>query len=255
MPQIEYHKIFAFIIALKRSRNNSVILKKAYHKLSREYGLSPQTFKKYLAQAIEYGMITDEGNRYEVKKFAEIVTEMHQGSNLYFGNHEILEGKSLSVKEILIELYECYIIDNIYNAQKSKIKKKSNDLKTLKFIKSETGKRHPYLAKHEYNKLKQICKKSIKERASIENEIEKTLFNQVITSCRHTSDVLGLSKSTSNMVLSNLKKLKREIAVKWIDKCNMVNFEKAKAMYPKATIYPLPYMDKIKVCFGSILTI
>lgn len=255
MPNTDFFKVFSFIVALKRSRNNSVILKKAYHKLSREYGLSPQTFKKYLYQAIDCGMITECDNRYEVKQFAVIVTELHSGSGLYFGKHDILAGKSLDVKEILNELYECYVLDNIYNKQSNKIKKKSNDLKTLKFIKSETGKRHPYLSKHEYEKLKKICKKSISERASLENEIEKTLFNHVITSCRHTAGVLGISKSRSNKVLSNLKKIKREIASKWIDGCNQVNFEMAKIKYPRATIYPLPSVDKIKICFGSILTL
>ena len=255
MTQNEFYKLFAFIVALKRSRNNSVILKKAYHKLSREYSLSPQTFKKYLYQAIDFGIITELDNRYEVKQFAVIVKELHSGSGLYFGKHDILSGESLNVKEILNELYECYVIDNIYNKQSKKIKKKSNELNTLKFIKSETGKRHPYLTKKEYEKLKQICKKSINERASIENEIEKTLLNHVITSCRHVAKVLGISKSRSNKVLSNLKKLKREIALKWIEGCNEFNFEMAKIKYPRATVYPLPSVDKIKVCFGSILTV
>lgn len=248
------YKVFSFLVALKRSRRNSVIMKGAAYKDCKIYGISAQTFKKYLSEAIELGFIIDQGDRYSVKKLAEIISEIHQGGNLFFGKHNILKSKELSVKKITDEILGCYV-EEIFHSQTKKIITKSKKLATYKFVESETVKRHSPLTQSNLKDVKKVLKESKESRALNQKQIETSLYKHVITSARHTAAKLGISKNRSNHILSNLKSLKREIIVKWIPGCTMVNFEQAKVNFPKATIYPMPSINKIKVCFGSKLSL
>lgn len=246
-------KIFAFLIALKRERKNSIIFKAPAYKACTKYNLSPQTFKKYLREAIEAGFIEDLGDRYRIISFKKIASHFCKENEIIFRKHLILRSKVTDTKQIVLKLSQDLVYDNVVYLQKKAIETKKRDIELITELLNGTGKNKLY-SKSDYKRIN-ILRKSRKISVRGLAKIKDSLSEEIITSCRHLGDKFGVSPKKANKMLSDGGEMfKREIKVEWVDGATFFNFEMAREMNPKAIVHPLPSKDKIKINRGSRLT-
>ena len=245
-PMVDKHKIISFLIVLKRYRKNSVIFKEAKYKMAQKVGMSTNTFCKYLNQSLLLGHVTDQGDRYTLKKFEDVVREFCEVNNLHFNNHQILKRKSqLSFKETLAEFQEYLLLDNTLGRQEKAIKRKNDKIESYR--KLRTVKRHAGGG----------CSKKDKELISSGQHRVENIYAHLnyrssnVTSARHSGNAIGVSHQKANKILNSLKTATRNILVKWVHGISMFKIEQLRSRYPQATIIPLIQYNKIKVCFGS----
>lgn len=241
-------KLLSFIISIKRYKKNSILLKGAVSEMAKKLEIHPETFKKYLKLSLERKYIVDKGNRYLVVSLPEILRDFSLNTSLVFMQHEILKNRSkISLKSVLQEVQGFLVIDNIINQQEYAIKKKKEKIEVYNLLK-RTDK--SYFQPRDVALIKKNIKKADYRCAeNIENHLNYKANN--ITSARHVSGKLGISVMSANKLLHNIPNHKRKIVVKWIHGATMLNFELARIAYPKATVIPMLYYNKIKVCFGS----
>ena len=239
-------KLLAFTIAIKRYKSNSVLMDTARYKMSSKFGISTQTFNKYLVEAQKIGWINISGGNFVVKKLNDIIIDFNNQTGLFFSNHKVLENrKKHSFKDVLKEIEQILLIDNIIAPQQFEINKKSKFVNDYNILISPTGKKR--------GKVTQSQKKMMRMGLrSAEKEISGMNYtDRVMTSARHTSSVMGMSVSKANKVLNLGGKVNRSILQVWIHGISFVKIEELKIQYPKAKIIPYVHYNKIKVCFGS----
>jgi hypothetical protein len=246
-------KKIAFLIALKRGRRNSIILKGPVYKISYKYGLAPQTFKKYLREAIELGLIEDLGDRYRVIGFKAIVSDFCNEHKVILRKHLLLRSEITCTKQIVRELSRVLVYDNVVFLQKRAIENKKKDIELISELVSGTGK-NKFYSKSEIKKIKALQKK---KQISVRhlNRLKNSLSEEIITSCRSLSEKFGVSPKKANKILADGGEIfKREIKVDWIEDATFFNFEMARELNPRAVVHPLPSKNKIKVNHGSRLS-
>ena len=243
-------KLISFIIALKRYKLNSVLLKHKSYKIAPKFNLSTQTFDLYLKKCIQLGWIKFDGEKYTIKKLQDILIEFNEQTNLFFSNHKILKNKkTINFKLVLKEIEQILLIDNVIAPQQNKIDKKTEFINDYNKLISPTVVKR---GKTSSSQLKMI--KSGLRGAGM--EINRMVYNdKIVTSARHTSSVLGFSIAKANKVLNYGGKIKRVIVQKWVHGISFVKIEQLKIEYPGACIIPYVHYDKIKVCLGSSLLI
>jgi hypothetical protein len=244
-------KILALIISLKRCRRNSIIIKKAKYKMANDVKLHPNTFTKYLKEAIDKGYILDMGSHYKVVKFKDVVRGFNSETSLVFNNHEILSTGSSDFNTNLKNLENLLFIDNIYTRQQKAIESKK-EKKRLFAILKQTDK--SYVRPEDYKRAKRLLKKvkSIECVAKVEENMNLDI--DVRTSARHAGELIGMSSQKANKILNNLPGYKRKVFNEWFPLTGGVDqVLYLRDLYPKAVVYALPYKGKIKVCFGSTL--
>lgn len=247
------YKILAFIIALKRAKRNSVILKRPIYKMAQKYGICGVSFKKYLTKSIELGYIIEKEDRYVIIKFKEIVKHFCGEQKIYFGYYNILRNRSnVTVKTITEELLCISMMDNVIKPQEYVIERKKRDIGIIKHS-LKTDKKPRPLSKRDYARMKKLAKQGMLSAKSLQRLIDSTT-GIVISSNRHASRKTGISNFKAGQVLSKGGKyFSRTKLEKYHHGCNAFNLEKLNHMYPKAWIIPLPHYDKIRVSFGSQL--
>lgn len=237
-------KEFSLIVALKRKRKNSKILKKAKYKLAADYNLHPTTFCKLLQQCISEGWIEEIGEYYHIKKFSFIVKDFCEKSDLRFHFHEILgpdhknRHQNIDVKSITEEVLSKLLLDNVMAPQEYIISLK----KGLSSKNSRTVKRSMM-------KLKKLG------FYSCADDVEKGIQESVVTSDRHTAKRMKITRYRARKVLNAGLSATREIKSDWRPLRNAVlDYDKARLDFPKATILVLPHYGQIKICHGSVLS-
>lgn len=248
MSNNKYHKIISLLIAMKRQRRNSVIFLTAYYKLAPQFGLSPQTFKKYLLEAEKLGWIQISGGRITINSLPSILEDFISDSGLYFGKYNVLKSKETSFKDVLSEIESILLMSNIYDRQQYHINKKNQKIKSAKRLSStEKSKGN--------RKLSALDKRVISDGLHREKNVKGKLeYNgSVVTSARHTASKLGVSVNKANKILNRGLHFTREIKELWFKGCSHGLFDALRESYPKATILMLGNCGYTKVCFGSVL--
>lgn len=244
------YKLIALIIALKRFKRNSVIIKKARYKMAQQVSLHPQTFNKYFEEAIERGWITDCGNCYKLIRFKTILREFCIENDLLFLFHKILRNKNSNFKHVLSELESYLAKDNIYETQAQVIENKKKQIEVF-----QKCRRTDLMGKVDPKAYRKLIKKLGKPLNSVKDIKKELNFNnEVVTSCRHTATKLGISASKANRLLNNMPGTQRRILFQFFEGCSLELFDHLRQEYPKATIYPMVSKGKTKVCFGSQIT-
>lgn len=248
------YKIFSFIIALKRYKRNSFVLNTPKYILAKKLNISVNTYSKYLQEAIELGWISKESNGYRIIKFREIVIDQYSELELFFDKHRILASKSLDFKEIEQQINELLIIDNIIKPQQRKINQKSLIELFERFSNNGTDKKVkdewyelPY--KTRLRIVQAYKKKCVQDQKNNSQQYRK----DVITSVRHASKKLSISKYKASKVMNGARNFDRTILSSWVKGVSFIKMEQLKIQFPNATIIPFMKFDKIKVCHGSIL--
>jgi hypothetical protein len=241
-------KLISFIIALKRYRLNSVLLKHKSYKIAPKFNLSPQTFNSYIQKCIEIGWINFDGEKYTSKKLQDIIVDFNKKTNLFISNHEILKNKkTFDFKEVLKEIEQILLIDNVIAPQQHQIDKKTKFINDYNDLNSPTDFRKGKVSKSQMKMIKAGL-------LSAGREIQKMVYNdRIVTSARHTADKLGMSISKSNKLLNSGGKIHRIIIQRWVHGISFVRIEQLKIDYPGACIIPYVHYNKIKVCLGSSL--
>jgi hypothetical protein len=240
-------KLISFIIALKRYRLNSVLLKHKSYKIAPKFNLSTQTFDLYLKECIQLGWIEEKDNHYQIKKFIKIVDDYKEKINFSFRNHSMIKSsKDTNYKKIKKQIEELLILDNVISPQINQINKKRKKISLFNKLSNPTVKK---LSSQDYKAVKSFIKNGMSCAGEKINEIN--FLDSVRTSSRHTSGVTGFSISKSNKLLSNSDIFGREILIKWVHGISKWKIEELKNKFPKAKLILFPSYDKIKVCFGS----
>jgi hypothetical protein len=246
------NKVLSFIIALKRFKNNSVILKKAKYKMAHQIGLHPNTFIKYLKEAIDCGYIYQDDSKYHIAPLKDILIDFYEETELVFLSHSILLSKETNYKKVLSEIEYCLIIDNVYEMQEKAKRKKERFIESAERI-LQTGQSHTYISKSEYKSLKNLLKKEGGVNGVAKKLEEQNYMPINITSARHTAKKLNISTSKANRLLSSVPGFHRYVHVLWVDGCSLPLYDALVEQYPRSTIYPMVSINKIKVCSGSSL--
>ncbi|MFN5416300.1 MAG: hypothetical protein ACK5B9_04525 [Flavobacteriia bacterium] len=243
-------KLISFIIALKRYRLNSVLLKHKSSKIAPKFNLSVTTFNNYIEKCIELGWINFDGEKYHIKRLQDILIDFNSRTNLFFSNHKVLKNKkTINFKIVLKEIEQILLIDNVIAPQQHQIDKKTEFINNYNILTSPTVAKR---GRTSSNQLKMI--KSGLRGAG--REIEKMVYNDsIVTSARHTASVLGVSVAKANKMLNYGGKVKRVIVQKWVHGISFIKIEQLKLQYPGACIIPYVHYNKIKVCLGSSLFI
>jgi hypothetical protein len=244
-------KIISLAVAIKRKRKNSIVLKKANYILAKEYNLSPNTFAKYFNELNSLGFLEDQGNCYRVASLSKIISFYFKDSDIFFGQHRILRGKSTNPKEIETELRQLLVVDNIIKPQQRQIENK----RLIKLFIDSLG--TDKQAKSEWFSLPyKVRKKTMRMYSkSVRNKEAKNKFNdQIVTSVRHTAIKVGVTKYMASKTLKSNDMYTRKIEEKWYNGCSFLLIERLKVQYPDCLIIPYPHFNKVKVCFGSRLT-
>ena len=247
------YTILAILIALKRSRRNSVIFKRGSTKLANKLCISHNTLKKYIAIAVESGYIIELEDRYKIIPFRDILKSISkENKTFYFAAHAILRDGRTNVKHIKRVLLRFAVNDMIIRPQSFKIEMKVQELDLINKLTS-TGKKQPSLSKHEYQQAKRIIKKG-RHNVATAVQLSKSINRNIITSARHTAKKLGVGITLANKTLNDGATVyTRKEECFFLKGANLFNLDKARADYPKAKVIPLPYTNSIKVCFGSTL--
>jgi hypothetical protein len=251
--QPNLYTILAILIALKRSRRNSVIFKRGSTKLAKKLCISPNTLKKYIAIAVKSGYIIEGEDRYEIIPFREILKSISkENKTFYFASHAILRDGRTNVKHIKRVLLRFAVNDMVIRPQVYKIEMKVQELDLINKLTS-TGKKQPVLNKHEYQQAKRIIKKG-RHNVATAVKLSKSINRNIVTSARHTAKKIGVGITLANKTLNDGATVydRREECF-FLKGANLFNLDKAKSDYPRAKIIPLPYTNSIKVCFGSTL--
>jgi hypothetical protein len=248
------YKILAFIIALKRSRRNSIILKGPVYKIATKYGICASSFKKYLQEAIDLGYIVEKEDRYVVIKFKEIVRHFCKEHDIYFGHYKILRNKSsqTNVKNICEELLRIAIMDNVINPQEYMIAKKNKDIELVRYS-LKTDKKPSYLPKRDYSRLKKLSNSGTLSAQGLRS-LYSSKTDIVVSSNRHASKRIGISNFKAGQVLSKGDRyFSRSKLDTYYPGCNQFNLEALRNQHPRAWVVPLPNYNKIRVSYGSQL--
>lgn len=247
---LDLHKKIAFLIAIKRFKRNSVLLKGPAYKISSLFGLSPQTFKKYVREMVQDGYLVESPLYYTAIPFSKAVQLFAKETGLYVGQHTLLKGEH-NFKKILLQLQEALIVDNVIKRQEFKIKQKKEFLYLLN-VANGTVKRDTPLSRKQYSTLKKISKGAA-YRAQLQKSLNNETINVVISSCRHISRTIGVSPSKASDLLAKSTRISRRIHTLWFDGLSEQLVDSLREKYPKALIYPLFSLGKVKVSFGSEL--
>lgn len=237
-------KSFSLIIALKRKKRNSKILKKAKYKLAADYNLHPTTFCKLLEQCVSEEWITLEGDYYHIKKFSEIVKDFREKTGLRFHFHQILgentthRHQNFDVKSITDELYGKLLLDNVMAPQEYMIR-----------LKEGLSSRNIQTVKSSIRKLQKIGVYTCAD------DVEKNIQHQVVSSDRHVSSKLEITRYRASKILNGCKDISREVKSVFYHTRNVIfDYERLRLDFPRATVIPMPAISKIKVCHGSVLS-
>jgi hypothetical protein len=238
-------KCFSLIVALKRKKKNSKILKRAKYKLASDYNLHPTTFCKLLQQCISEGWIEEIGEYYHIKKFSFIVKDFCEKSDLRFHFHEILgpdskkRHQNFDQKQIVEEILSKLLLDNVMAPQEYIISLK----------KGLSSKNSSRTVKRSMMKLKKLG------FYSCADDVEKEIQESVVTSDRHTARKLKITRYRARKVLNAGIDITREIKSDWRPLRNaLVDYDAARREFPRATVLILPHYGQIKICHGSVLT-
>ena len=237
-------KAFSLIIAFKRKKRNSKILKKAKYKLACDYGVHPTTFCKLLEQCISEGWVTESGDYYQIKKFSEICCAFQEEIGLKFNFHSILgpnkwsRHQEFSIKKITDELYGKLLLDNVVAPQEYMIRLKSalssNNHQTVK------------------KSMKQLQKMGLYTCA---DKIEASIQHSIVSSDRHTANRLKITRYRARKVLNECNDIHREVKSLFYPVKNMIlDYDRLRMEFPGAFVMPMPAYGMIKVCFGSVIT-
>lgn len=246
------YEILSFCIAIKRYKISSFVKKQPKHHIAKQLNLSVNTYSNLYKRAIEAGFIVEQAKGFRVKKLSHIIRELFKETEIYFSNHGILKGDSLDYRTIKNELLAYLVKDNVISRQQRAIDK--NELLDLfdAVHRMDTDIR----TKQKWYALDAKTRKRVtREALKRGRKADGQNLGVVITSVRHLSGILGISIYKANKILNESGDVfKRKIVVKWIKGCTGFNFDMARALYPLATVIPCVQADKIKVCFGSVLS-
>lgn len=270
---IEATRMLALCIAVKRSHKNSVLItQKNKGKIAKEFNTTIATLNKYIDKCVQYGWMVKYGNHYKVIRFPLVLKSFRKLTDglLVFDHQVISAGKTTNFKSIQEELFDILIIDNVVRPQKFNINKRKLLINNSKIIKSTErsiessalnddaelnlyssfkmagiAKSIGYNAKG-CDKMVSDCEKALKEKHSMKQE--------VFSSARHSSGVLGVSKMRANKALRMSKRFRAYIYDHFVDLIHPEQYEAVKLAFPDATVVPLPNIKKIAIRFGSIIT-
>lgn len=251
MGQVVHRKLLAFVILSKRKYKNSVILDYKKRSKAEEFGLSINTFRKYVNACIENGWAyQDSHGHLHFIKLRKILSQFYKKSELNFGWYDILEKEGYENKfKNILELVElCLIDENVRKKQEFNIRARD-----LTGNRRQTKKAIKILRQDIMNEWSPIKNPDCKvTSAEIQSKASSKHLKRAITSCRHTGKILSVSNAKANQLLKKrnefFKTKKRQF---FIDGCNDYVFDFLQENFPKATVYPLISIGKTKICFGT----
>jgi hypothetical protein len=245
---MDKYKHLSFIIAIKRYKKNSVIKKIPKYIACKQYGLSVNTYSKYLNQCIQAGYIIEEKEYYRVIKFKEILIDLFENQNLYFNQHKILKTFGTNFNIILQNVEEIMVADNIIKRQGFKINKKYQSNLVQRYISGTDRKAKSELfSKFSHKAITRMVKKQLKSVSEKITELNK----DVVTSSRHTSKTIGVSIFKANKILNRQNIFERQIKVKWVHGITDWKYEELRCKYPNSVVIPCFKINMFKVCHGS----
>lgn len=253
--KVKSDSLVCFIIALKRWRKNSVIIKSPKYLLCKQFNLSVNTFSKYLSEAIRLGYILDEGATYRIIKFKKIIKSEFEGSERCFTNHRIIKkSKSTDFKKIKYEFEQLLTVDNVIRRQERRIaQKKKFTFKTGNFRIQSNILGTELTRQGGLSYKGKVIPQRVRRKVVLEHS--DSMFNdKVVTSARNLAKKIGVSVSKANQILNRTDFYIRKHIVLWINGCNSTNYELTMAKYPDAVVIPCYKKDRIKVCFGCEVT-
>lgn len=244
------YKILSLVVSLKRYKKNSVIPNIPAYIIAKQLNIHPSTYKSLINQAIEMGVVQSKGDYLVVINFVKAFKIIFQDYDFFFKKRQILRQSGTDFKQIYSQILQFAVEDNIIAPQQKHIQNKQyfNILERIASSKG-TDKR----ALNEWRAISPRKKASIVKhyRQCIQNG--KQFSQDVVTSCRHTAETIGVSKYLANKTLNKNDLFSREIVVKWVKGISFVKIEQLKIAFPSATIIPCVKSNMIKVCFGSSL--
>jgi hypothetical protein len=244
------YKFLALAIVIKRKHRNSILLTEGLYKKAHLFNLSPQTIKFHLIELEKLGLATCQGKRYTLASFRRIHQVLLREKGLRFNYHNILKGNCTDFKKACNMVEQYLVQDNIIAPQQFMYQQKMDDIRLLSKVFTDT--KHPKrLAPREYRRFKALSKKQNGEKQL--EILKKSSTNIVLTSSRHTGKKLGWSPPKASKVLKLADIYEKREIVSFIDGATAYNFDMAKANNPKATVYPLMSVNKIKIHYGTEL--
>jgi hypothetical protein len=260
-------KLLTFAILVKRRRTNSVLLKNPSRQEAKEYGICYNTFKKYRNRCIELNWLDQELNgNYRFIKLKYILSSYYEMTGNTFGSYEILKRK-LKHKNFNAThefILTCLIDDNIRETQQ--VAKRAIDYKEQVLRSSSRKGSKSSLKPFEVNTWRDykeylrnggsydILEKSLKyrrESVQVEETRKNCQLPFKVTSARHAAHTIGITKDKASKILSAKNELfKTKKHTYMIEGCNEAIFDSLRELFPHATVIPLPFFKKTKLCFG-----
>jgi AraC-like DNA-binding protein len=266
---LELISILSLCISAKRFKRNSVLITtKRKSKIAKEFGISVQTFNKYFEKSMENGWITSFEKNHKVINLVKILRDFKEKTGLLIFDHQIIKRtKTHDFNQVKKEIIDILIVDNVIRPQKYHINKANLLLRNSKTILSteegiQRSVNSPEVNKNYSLKMASIAKRigySSKDCDNMVKEVRKVnslkLRNKlnVVSSCRHTSNIVGVSIMRANKALGTSKIFKRDIHDYYVPFVHPEQLESLKLQFPEAVVVYRPFINKIVVRFGSVL--
>lgn len=219
--------------------------------MAQDVKLHPNTFTKYLKEAISKGYIIDLGSHYKLIKFVDVVRDFNSDTQLIFNNHGVLKDKCSDFDVNLKNLENLLFIDNIYTKQEKAIKVKKEKKRLLSIL-MRTDK--SYVHPSDYKRARRLLKKAKTMSGVAAMDKSLSLDLTIRTSARHAGNLMGMSAPKANKILNNLAGYGRKILVEWFPLVGGVEqILHLREMNPNAVVYAMPFIGKVKVCSGSAI--
>jgi hypothetical protein len=289
VERIEAIKIISFVVAVKRFKNNSVLItRKNKRNICSILDISLPTFNKYLERTIEIGWARQGAGRVIMEPFVKIAKEFQylplsddfereKRHNYCLTNRGLISGKCTDYKTVFNEVCDVLLVDNVFRQQvmaaraRNKVyewdQKNQRTERKLRRMMEELKKdqenekleaSYKMLSVSSYSKsskksyLHDMCLKDYSNIPCVGYRVEnEEAF--VVTSARHLAKRLNVSVYRANRILNESKLLRRDIIRSYFEGCDYFTVGKLKERFPMANITPIPFLGKTRVSFGSIL--
>ena len=259
---LDQYKFLSFVILVKRQYKNSTLTSFRTRKKAEELGLSVNTLRRYVNNCLDndWAYVNKKG-QLKFRKLKVIIAGFHKKYKINIGFYDLLTREDVKndFREIYDLLLYSIINENVRMRQEYNIRLKNLSAgqrltkKQLKAVRKEILKNLPDLVTkpEEYKKLVKSGADAETLRALSKTKGNKSGVKCAVTSARHTSKVVKLSKNKANQMLRNenpfYKTYHRTFMIKG---CNFDIVDALQDMFPTATVIPLPHYDRTRISFG-----
>ena len=259
---IENYKLIAFAVLVKRKYRNSALTSFRTRKKAEEFGLSVNTFRKYINACIETGWAyKDDKNQLRFIRLKDILSSFHKQYKINIGYYDLLTRIDVenNFKNVYDLLAHSVINENVRMRQEYNIRLKDLSAgkrltkKQSKAFRREILKNFPDIVTkpEEYKQMVSSGADAKTQRALSKTKGKKVDVICAVTSARHTSKITGLSKNKSNKLLRTENPFyKTHHRTFMIKGCTFLLFDTLRTMFQNATVVPLPNYDRIRISFG-----